>query len=48
MKLCKGCGAEKVPSEFYVHERMADGHLSFCKDCKRKNDNRAKAAKELF
>lgn len=32
-KVCKKCGRELPISEFYVHKRMGDGHLSFCKDC---------------
>jgi ribosomal protein S27AE len=33
MKTCRSCNTEKPISEFYVHPRMRDGHLSFCKDC---------------
>lgn len=32
-KVCRGCGAEKPLSEYYVHRAMADGHLNKCKDC---------------
>jgi len=32
-KVCKKCGHELPITEFYVHPRMADGHLSFCKEC---------------
>lgn len=35
MKVCKKCGIEKPIDDFYVHSRMSDGHLSFCKDCVR-------------
>lgn len=35
MKVCKKCGIEKPIEDFYVHSRMGDGHLSFCKDCVR-------------
>lgn len=32
-KCCKRCGAEKPLSDYYAHNRMADGHLNFCKEC---------------
>lgn len=35
MKICKRCKKKKPISAFYKHKKMADGHLSFCKDCKR-------------
>lgn len=35
MKQCKACKQEKPITEFYEHLAMADGHLSFCKSCKR-------------
>ena len=34
-KQCKLCLEEKPMIEFYKHKRMADGHLNFCKKCKR-------------
>ena len=35
-KICRGCGVEKnLDTDFYVHSRMADGHLNICKDCVR-------------
>ena len=35
MKQCKKCKVVKPLGEFYIHKNMADGHLSFCKDCVR-------------
>ena len=40
MKPCRRCGEVKSLGEFYRHSQMADGHLNFCKDCKR-TENRA-------
>jgi 5-methylcytosine-specific restriction endonuclease McrA len=34
-KACRGCGVEKELSEFYKHPRMADGHLNYCKGCRK-------------
>ena len=33
MFVCKGCGRELDADQFYRHAEMANGHLSFCKDC---------------
>lgn len=35
LKNCKKCIRDFPIVDFYVHSRMADGHLSFCKDCVR-------------
>lgn len=35
MKTCKECGFEKPLSEYYAHQKMADGHLNKCKNCVR-------------
>jgi len=32
-KTCKRCSEFLPISEFYVHAKMADGHLNFCKKC---------------
>lgn len=32
-KLCKRCSEILPLSDFYVHKKMADGHLNFCKKC---------------
>ena len=32
-KTCKKCDRALDIGQFYVHAQMADGHLSFCKDC---------------
>lgn len=36
MKTCKRCNIAKPLDGFYVNKRMKDGHLSFCKDCIKK------------
>jgi hypothetical protein len=33
MKTCKRCQQVKAREEFYAHADMADGRLSFCRDC---------------
>lgn len=43
MKTCFKCGIEKPLADFYVHPKMADGHLGKCKDCAR-SDNRSNYA----
>jgi 5-methylcytosine-specific restriction endonuclease McrA len=32
-KVCKGCGVEKLPSEFYAAARNLDGRMGKCKLC---------------
>lgn len=36
MKRCKLCKIDKPTESFYIHPLMTDGHLSFCKECKKK------------
>ena len=49
-KVCKKCGIEKHITEFYIHKEMADGRLSFCKECVKervRNYTRTVHAREL-
>lgn len=41
-KICKSCGKEKPLSEFGKCERMKDGHLNQCKECKYKKYRNSK------
>jgi ribosomal protein L44E len=36
-KLCRICGEEKEPSEFYLNPRNKDGLISYCKKCSKEN-----------
>lgn len=36
MKECKECHISKEIDDFYKHSKMTDGHLSICKECKKK------------
>ena len=33
MKTCRKCGEQRPLDDFYVHPKMADGHLNACKAC---------------
>ena len=33
LPVCKGCNQEKDDDDFYRHAAMANGRLSFCKEC---------------
>ena len=33
LKQCKQCGKLLMLTDFYVHPKMADGHLNHCKPC---------------
>lgn len=35
-KVCKGCGRELPLSEFAKHDKAKDGHMSTCKECRRR------------
>lgn len=43
MKICRRCKIEKPLQDYYIHNKMSDGHLNVCKECvKLRVDNREK------
>ena len=40
MKVCRECNIDKPLTEFYKHERMADGHLNKCIPCVKSRVNK--------
>lgn len=34
-KTCRGCCTTKPITDFYLHPQMKDGHLNFCKACRK-------------
>ena len=43
-KVCKGCGRELPLSEFGKHDRSKDGHMSVCKECRRRRTSKTDSA----
>lgn len=49
-KICIRCTINKELEDFYLHKRMADGHLNVCKECVKKmvrNRSRSERGREL-
>ena len=44
-KVCKGCGRALPLSAFSVHPKALDGHMSECKECRRRTAGSKKSAK---
>ena len=44
MPVCKGCQQERSDDDFYRHAAMANGRLSFCKECVKARVGKHRAA----
>lgn len=43
-KVCKECGRELPLSEFARHDKSKDGHMSVCKECRRRKHSKTDSA----
>lgn len=46
-KVCKECGRELPLSEFAKHDKAKDGHMSVCKECRRRKSSKASEVNPL-
>ena len=47
MKVCKGCGRKLPLSAFALHDKSKDGHMSECKECRRRKSSKASKGNPL-
>lgn len=47
MKVCKGCGRNLPLSAFALHDKSKDGHMSECKECRRRKSSKASKGNPL-